>query len=117
MLILHGLDLSGTFHRADVSGTLRGPNVERLFLGPDVSRLLLRADVPALLHRPSLYSGIWCRLYRPDLCPCIFLGRPSLELLEQRFGFCLLVFGLALIGGFNTARNFVAGRGLSCSRR
>src|ERR1700676_1119400 len=72
MRILHGLDLSGTFHRADVSGTLRGADVEDLFLGPDVSRLLLRADVPALLHRPSLYSGIWCRLYRSDLCPCIF---------------------------------------------
>ena len=36
------------------------------------------------------------RLYRLDLCPCIFLGRPGLELLQQIFGWLLTDFGLTL---------------------
>jgi hypothetical protein len=45
-----------------------------------------------LLHGPDLFWGILhdlrlgilyglCGLYGPDLWPCIFLGRPSLELI------------------------------------
>jgi hypothetical protein len=48
----------------------------------------LAPDLPVLLHGPDLWSGILCGLrlgilyglYGSDRCPCIFVGRPSLEL-------------------------------------
>jgi hypothetical protein len=43
-----------------------------------------------------------------DLCPCIFLGRPGLELLQQVFGRLLTGFGLTLIGSFKRGSHFVA---------
>ena len=47
-----------------------------------------------LSHRPDLFwgilhdlrLGILYRLYGPDLWPCIFLGRRSLELIQRGFG-------------------------------
>ena len=36
------------------------------------------------LHKLCL--GILYGLYGPDQCLCIFLGRPSLELIQQGFG-------------------------------
>ena len=77
------------------------------------------ADVSVLLHGPDLCSGtlrdlclgILYGLYGPDLCPCIFLGCPSLEFLEQGFG------GPTLIGIINSGSNFVACRPLPWSRR
>ena len=35
------------------------------------------------------------------LCPCLFLGGPGLELLEQGLGDRLANFGLALLGGLS----------------
>jgi hypothetical protein len=55
-------------------------------------------------------------LYRLDLCPCIFLGRPSLELLQQVFGRRRTDFGLTLIGNVNSGSNFAALRRVRCSR-
>jgi hypothetical protein len=54
------------------------------------------------------------RLYRLDLCPCIFLGRPGLELLQQVFGWLLTDFGLTLIGSFTRGSHFVALRHVPC---
>jgi hypothetical protein len=92
-------------------------------LGPDLCpRILHGPDVSVLLHGPDLWSGIlhnlcWgilYGLYGPDLCPCIFLGRPSLELLEQGFRWWLTVFHLTLTGGFRSGSNFVARRRVRC---
>jgi len=58
-----------------------------ILYGPDLSLLLHGPSLSLFLHGPDLCSdilcglclGILCGLYGPDLCPCIFLGRPSLE--------------------------------------
>jgi len=50
-----------------------------------------------------------------DLCSGILLGCPSLELLEQGFGWWL-IFSLALMGSFKSGSNFVARRRVPCSR-
>jgi hypothetical protein len=70
--------------------------------GPDLCTRIYR--------RPGLLS------HRPDMCPCIFLGRPSLVLLEQA-GYWLRIFGLTLIGSVRGGSNFVARRRLPCGRR
>jgi hypothetical protein len=94
-------------------------------LGPDLSpRILHGPDLSVLLHGPdlccgilhNLYWGILYGLYGPNLCPCIFLGRPSLELLQQGFSWWLTNFGLTLIGRFKSRSNFVARRRVACSR-
>src|SRR5258708_4474315 len=54
-------------------------------------------------------------LFGPDLC--IFLCRPSLELLQQGFRWWLTDFGLALRCSFKSGGNFFALRGFACSRR
>ena len=113
-------------------GILRGP---RLCL-----RILDWADLyPYILLAPHLRSGIFrdfclgisrgpdlCTriLHRPglllhgsDLCPCIFLGSPSLVFLEQAVGCWLRIFGLTLIGSVRGGSNFFARRGFACSRR
>ena len=105
-------------------GTLHGPVLGScIFLATDVcSGIFLctrMPDVSVLLHGLDLCSGtlhdlclgILYGLYGLDLCPCIFPGRPSLELREQGFG------GLTLIGSFKSGSNFVARRHLACSRR
>jgi len=38
---------------------------------------------PDLMRRPYMFAGIF---YGADLGPCIFVGRPSLKLLQQGFG-------------------------------
>ena len=48
-------------------------------------------DVSLLLQRLHLFWGSWrdlCLygLYGSDLCPCILLGRPSMELIQHGFG-------------------------------
>ena len=62
---------------------LYGPNLSVFFHGPNPRRGILRHP-----HRSSLR--------RAGLCPCLFLCRPSLELLEQGFGEWLASLGLAL---------------------
>ena len=54
------------------SGILHGPK-----LWPCI---LYVPDPSVLLHGPDRL-GILYGLYGPALCPCIFLGRPSLELI------------------------------------
>jgi len=104
---------------------LHGPGSSVLFRGPNLR---------CLLHHP--YRS---RLCGSGLCSCLFLGRPSLELLEQFFGEGLADLGLtrtglaragltrtglaltdldsALIGRFNSRSNFVARRRVRCRRR
>ncbi len=86
-MLLHGPDRLGIFHN-------------------------LRWDI---LH--DLCLGILYGLYGPALCPCIFLGRPGLELIKQGFGWWLTDFGLTVIGSFKSGSDFVARRRLTCSRR
>jgi hypothetical protein len=95
-------------------------------LGPNLCPCILQGpNPPVLFRRPNLCGGILrnlCRgilhgLYWHDLCPCIFLGRPSLELLEQGFIWRLTDLGLTLIGRFNSRGNFVARRRVRCRRR
>ena len=62
---------------------LHGPDVSVLFRGPNPRRGILRHP-----HRSSLRGR--------GLCPCFFLRRPSLELLEQGFSERLASLGLAL---------------------
>ena len=71
---------------------LHGPDPSLLFRGPDLRR--------GLLHRP--YRSSLHGLCGSGLCPCLFLRRPSLELLEQGFIERLADLGLALIGRFNS---------------
>ena len=102
-----------------------GPDLcSRILHGPDPSVLFGGLDLCwGILH--NLYRGSWRGLYRGslhglcglDLCPCIFLGRPGLELLEQGFSEWLADLGLALIGRFNSRSNFVARRRVRCRRR
>src|ERR1700688_2023124 len=80
-----------------------GPGCQGILLGPDLCLGIFLCtrmpDVSVLLHGLDLCSGtlhdlclgILYGLYGLDLCPCIFPGRPSLELREQGFG------GLTLI--------------------
>jgi hypothetical protein len=71
---LHGPILClGIFH--DLC-SLHGPDLLLLLHGPDLFW--------GSLHKLCL--GILYGLYGPDLCLCIFLGRPSLELIQQGFG-------------------------------
>ena len=103
---------------------LHGPDLSVLFHGPDPRW--------GILHH--LYSGSLHGLCVPGLCPCLFLCRPSLELLEQFFGEGLADLGLtrtglartglaltdlgsALIGRFNRRSNFLARRRIRCGRR
>jgi hypothetical protein len=77
-----------------------------------------------LLRGPNLrwgilcnrYAGILYERYRLDLCPRLFVGRPSLELVQQGFDWRLTDFGLTLIGGFESASNLAARRAVPCSR-
>jgi hypothetical protein len=103
LCILDGADLypillaphlrSGIFHDL-CSGSSRGPDL-----------------CTRILHRPDLL------LHGSDLCPCIFLGRPSLVFLEQAVGCWLRIFGVTLIGNVRGGSNFFARRGFACSRR
>ena len=101
---------------------LYGPGPSVLFRGLDLGRGILHS-----LYRGSLYGP--CGL---GLRPCIFLGRPGLELLEQFFsdgladlglalsglGLALAGLGLALIGRFNSrSSNFFARRRVACRRQ
>src|SRR5258707_5364557 len=112
--ILHRLVLcSGVWYGRDLylcillrpdlcSGIMLPPDLcSGISLGPDLCpRIVYRPDVSVLFHGPDLCSGILhdlCLvildlglgilygLHGPDLCLCIFLCRPSLELLEQGF--------------------------------
>ena len=47
--------------------------------------------------------GILYWLCGSDLCLCIFLGRPSLELIQEGFGRWLTDVGLTLIGSLRVA--------------
>jgi hypothetical protein len=95
--------------------------------GPDLSVLFHGADPRwGILHPGSLHG-----LSGPSLSPCLFRGRPSLELLEQGLskwladlglvlaglslalaglGLALTDLGTALIGRFHSRSNFVARR-------
>ena len=91
--------------RADLRACiLHGPDLSVFFRGPDPRRGILRHP-----HRSSGRGR--------GLCPCFFLRRPSLELLEQGFIEWLADLGLALIGGFDGRSNFVARRRVRCRRR
>src|SRR5258706_13881531 len=135
--ILHGLDLCLCL----LYGPDRYPCIllaprlcSGILDGPDFCpRIVCRLDVSVLLHGPDLCSGILhdlCLvldlgilsglyglfvLFGPDLC--IFLCRPSLELLQQGFRWWLTDFGLALRCSFKSGGNFFALRGFACSRR
>ena len=139
LCILHGPDLYPCILLAPHlgSGILDGPDFcSGVMLGPDLCpRIVYRPDVSVLLHGPDLCSGILhdlCLvildlglgilyglfvLFGPDLCLCIFLCCPCLELLQQGFRWWLTDFGLALKGIFKSGSNFFARRGFACSRR
>jgi hypothetical protein len=86
---------------------------------------ILYGPGPLLLHGPHRCWGIFhdrcwgilCGLYGLNLCPCTFLGCPSLELPKQGFRCWLTIFQLTLTGGFRGGSNFVAGRRVLCGRR
>jgi hypothetical protein len=125
--ILFRPDLSGVVHRPDLRPRiLHGPDLSVLLHRPDICPGIMQGpDVPVRLRGRSLYSGnlhdlcsgILYGLYGPHLCPCSFLGYPSLELLEQGLVGWLTVFGLTLIGSFKSGSNFVARGRFPCSRR
>jgi hypothetical protein len=99
--------------------------------GSDLFRVILRnlcLGIPCLgilhsrclgilygLHGPDLYRRILYRLH--DLCPRIFLGRPSLELLQRSLSRWQADFGLTLVASFKSGSNFVARRRVRCSRQ
>jgi hypothetical protein len=68
--------------------------------------------VHSLLKRlPKEFSvGSACarNVLPPRRCPCIFLGRPGLELLQQVFNRLLTNFDLTLIGSFRRGSRLVA---------
>src|SRR5260370_2402414 len=106
------------------SGILHGPDLcPRILYGPDPSVLLHGPDRLGIFHNlfwDILHHLCWVTLYglyRHDLCPYIFLGRPSLELLQQGFRWWLTDFGLTLIGRFRSSSNFVARRRVPCNRQ
>ena len=92
-----------------------------IFRGLDIrsgiyDRCLVMLDLVILeLGLGSLYE--LHRLHGPDLCLCIFLCRPGLELLERGFGWWLRIFGLALRGRVKRGSHFADRRRLTCSRR
>jgi hypothetical protein len=126
LCILHGPDLypcillapylcSGIFQGPDLcSGIMLGPHMcAGIFHGPD-----LRSGIYDLcLVILDLGLGILYGLHGPDLCLCIFLRCPSLELLEHGLGWWLRIFGLTPIGSIKGGSNFGARRCLPCSRR
>jgi hypothetical protein len=92
--ILFGPDLPCVVHRPDLRPRiLHGPDHSVLLHSPDICSGTMQApDVPVRLRGRSLCpgmmvhdlgSGILYGLHGPDPCPCIFLGCPSLEFLEQ----------------------------------
>src|SRR6267142_580652 len=101
------------------SGIMLPPDLcSGISLGPDLCpRIVYRPDVSVLFHGPDLCSGILHGLHGPDLCLCIFLCRPSLELLEQGFRWWLPDFGLTLISSFKSGSSVVARRRILCCRR
>ena len=119
LCILHGPGLCPCILLAPhlCSGIFQGPNLcSGIMLGPRMCA--------GIFHGPDLRSGIYdlCLvilygLHGPDLCMCIFVCRPSLELLEQGFGWWLRISGLTLIGRVKGGSNFGARRCLPCSRR
>ena len=75
------------------SGILHEPELWlRILYVPDPSVLLHGPDRLGIFHNlcwdilHDLCLGILYGLYGPALCPCIFLGRPGLELIKQGFG-------------------------------
>ncbi len=93
-----------------------GPDVSAFLHGPQRCSGILRNLCRGILH--NLRRGILNVLYGPDLCPRIFLRRPSLELPKQGFiRWWLTIFRLAPGGGFKGGNNFVAGRRVLCGRR
>ena len=103
-------------------------------MGPDLCSRILHGSDPSVLFGGldlrwgilhNLYRGSWRGLYRGslhglcglDLCPCIFLGRPGLELLEQGFRDWLAGLGLSLTGRFGRHSNLFARRRICCCRR
>ena len=97
------------------SGILHVPDPSLLLHVPDLCpRILCDLGLGIL---SGLCLGILYRLYALDLRPCIFLGRPGLELIQQDFGGWLTDFSLTLIGSFGSDSNFAACRRLTCCRR
>src|SRR6266849_5290019 len=93
-------------------------------LGKVQRHFLLSLIVPTEALQEPRWLGILhglrlglCILDGADLCPCIFLGRPSLVFLEQSVGCWLRIFGVTLIGNVRGGSNFFARRGFACSRR
>jgi hypothetical protein len=84
----------------------------RGLIGSDRSRL---RQWEGFLH--NLWSGILYWLGRPGLCLRIFIGRPSLELIQHGFGWRLIDFGLTLKGSFKSGKQLIAAGRFPCSRR
>lgn len=124
ILLLSGLRPMISLGSDLCSCILHGPDPSVLLHGPDRRRRILH-------HR---YGGSLRSLCRRGLCPCLFLGCPRLELLEQGLidwlalglallgrlallGSLALLGGLAPLGRFNSRCNFVARRRVRCRRR
>jgi hypothetical protein len=113
------------------SRILHVPEVPVPLHGPDLFRIILRNLYLGILCLGVLHSrclGILHGLHGPDvrrrilyrrhdLCPRIFLGRPSLELLQRSLGWWLPDFALAPIASFKSGSNLVARRRVRCSRQ
>jgi hypothetical protein len=94
---------------------LHGPDPSVLLHGPDRCWGIFPNLCWGILHNRCW--GILNWLYGRDLCPCIFVGGPSLELHQQGFSWWLTDFGLTLIGRSRGGSNFVARRRVPCSRQ
>jgi hypothetical protein len=112
---LHGTGLSPLLRGPGVSLLLHRPGLSLLLLGPNLCSGILHDLCPDILC--GLRLGILYGLYGPDLRPGIFIGRPSLEFIQQVFGWWLTDFGRTLVVGLKGGSNFDAGRRLTCSRR